>query len=147
MGAFITHDEEVRRLNKYWKALRIVLGFSAQDFAECIGRTRQSIWNLETGKAKFTIYDYFAFHGAYENIAYCIENTEFYIDFWNMMINGMDYHGNNLSEEEADALSKAIIDIANNPKICPRKLTMEERSKIIKDILFSDEGDQDEQQG
>ena len=143
MAAFITYDEEVRRLNKYWKALRIVLGFSAQDFAECIGRSRQSICNFESGKTKFTVYDYFAFHGAYESIAYCIENTDFYIDLWNLMIYGTDYNDNDITEEEADTLSNAIIDIANNPKICPIRLTMEERSNIVKAILFTKEAKED----
>lgn len=131
-------DVDAERLSKYWRALRIIIGVSQAEFADFIGRSRTTVSDFETGKIKFTRYDYHAFRDAYEEIAFGIEDTRFYLDLWDIMIYGSDFDPQGeitYSEEERDELYKTIIELNDDPKVCPKCYPVWERAQKIKKLI------------
>ena len=55
---------EIERLQKYLLLVRRTVGWSAEEFGERIGVTRQTINNLEAGRNKLTKTQYIAMRSA-----------------------------------------------------------------------------------
>lgn len=124
----------IEQLEKHFTAIRMVFGVSQEELAAILGITRMSIHNLETGKTKMSPLYYFAIRLALELFAYGIMDTDYYIDIWYRLVEGMTIDCEYVSDEESDQLASRILDIS---KSVSKKLGMKEIAFTIKKELVS----------
>ena len=144
IGPFIDYSYQIKRLTKYFKIIRIIFGYSQEELAALLGISRVTIINYEKGSTKITTMMYLAMHQSMMDTAYRIEDTDYYIALWDMLIEGTDTECTNVSDEMAEKLSNFILGLAmlyqRQGKIICNEVGLQIK-KVLLSYMLNDESD------
>lgn len=93
--------EEIQRMQKHLLLIRRTIGWTAEEFGEQIGVTRQTINNIESGRSKLTKTQYIAMRSVIQaEIARHPDDTKMVASLLDMLVDNPE----NYSKEEYAAL-------------------------------------------
>lgn len=108
----VVFDYSVNHIARNFKAVRLAFGCSLEEIAATLGCTRQTISKYENPEYKWKPYDYFALRCMFELLAFSIQDTNYYLEIWNRLIEGMTYEdGICVNEAYIDRLAKRILEL------------------------------------
>ena len=103
-----TNEKKIERLQNNLFAIRKIIGWTTEDFANRIGVTKQTISNLENKKSKMTLTQYIAIRAILDYEAQTNEDMKEILP--GIMHNLLDK--NELSKDEEKKISNTLIQIS-----------------------------------
>ena len=105
---------EIERLQKYLLLVRRTVGWSAEEFGERIGVTRQTINNIEAGRNKLTKTQYIAMRSVLDaEIAAYPEETEILRLILDVLVDNPEKY----KEEDREKLRSAVSDLTSGKAV------------------------------
>ena len=105
---------EIERLQKYLLLVRRIVGWSAEEFGERIGVTRQTINNIEAGRNKLTKTQYIAMRSVLDaEIAAYPEETEILRLILDVLVDNPEKY----KEEDREKLRSAVSDLTSGKAV------------------------------
>ncbi len=136
-GPSIIFKYSIEHIAKHFKAVRLAFGCSLDEIAANLGYTRHTVSKYEDPIYIWKPHDYYALRCMLELLSFSIQDTEYYLEVWYRLIEGMAYKdGICVSEKYIDKLAMRILELAQN---YPKKKGLAKLSEVIKKTLI-DEG-------
>lgn len=126
------NDEEIKRFNDILLLVRHIIGWSAEDFGERIGVTRQTINNLENGRGKLNKTQYIAMRSVIETE---MEEHPDETEMLKVLLDSHVDHPENYTEEAKKEIYQKAAMLA--PAITSDTTKRKEISKEWKKILIA----------
>ena len=126
----------IEHIAKYFKVIRLAFGCSLDEIAANLGYTRHTVSKYEDPTYVWKPHDYYALRCMLVLLAFSIQDTEYYLEIWFRLIEGMTYKdGICVSEKYIDKLAVRILELAQNYS---KKKGLVDLSKVIKKTLINE---------
>ena len=126
----------IKHIAKHFKVIRLAFGCSLDEIAANLGYTRNTVSKYEDPTYIWKPHDYYALRCMFELLAFSIQDTEYYLEIWCRLIEGMTYKDYIcVSEKYIDKLAVRILELAQN---YPKKKGLADLSEVIKKTLITE---------